>query len=153
MDWTIGLFFWTIFWTNFWTIFWILFWTSLFGPFNWGRGEVGHKYLGRGGMQSISTREGEKNCCNWGKAGMVPFVWTVYHYWIHLSSSCHWSYANDRDPGVPILSHCIHKRYRNVKVCTFTINTLLVVLFKAIFSLFRYTVFRLKVPFPTTYAF
>ena len=48
MDWTIGLF------------FWILFWTSLFGPFNWGSGEVGHKYLGRGGMQSTSTREGER---------------------------------------------------------------------------------------------
>ena len=59
MDWTIGLldyFSWTIFWT----IFWILFWISLFGPFNWGRGEVGHKYLGRGEMQSISTREGER---------------------------------------------------------------------------------------------
>ena len=59
MDWTIGLLDY-FFGPFFGPIFWILFWTSLFGPFNWGRGEVGHKYLGRSGMQSISTREGER---------------------------------------------------------------------------------------------
>ena len=59
MDWTIGLldyFFGPFFGPFFGYFFGPVFLHLLIG----GRGEVGHKYLGRGGMQSISTREGEK---------------------------------------------------------------------------------------------
>ena len=49
MDWTLRPL------DHFWTIFWTIF-LAVFGPFC--RGEADHYYLGRGGMQSISTQEG-----------------------------------------------------------------------------------------------
>ena len=47
MDWTLRPL------DHFWTIFWTIF-LAVFGPFF--RGEADHYYLGRGGMQSISTQ-------------------------------------------------------------------------------------------------
>lgn len=56
MDWTIGhldKFFWTIFWDQF-------FVDRFFGPIisGGGGGKEDHKYLERGGVQSISTQVG-----------------------------------------------------------------------------------------------
>ena len=62
MDWTIGhLDHWTIIWTicldHFWTIF--FFWDHFIAG-GGESGEVDHQYLGRGEMQSISTRGGRE---------------------------------------------------------------------------------------------
>ena len=58
MDWTIGLL--DYFFGPFFGPFFGYFFGPVFLDLLIGGGGVGHKYLGRGGMQSISTQEGEK---------------------------------------------------------------------------------------------
>ena len=52
----------------------------------------------------------------------------------------------------PYLKNRIHMHYRNFNFCTLTIKTLLIQSYSTIFSLFRYTVFRLKVKCRVTHS-